>query len=98
MSTESKIIKIERQIYKQVDYENEYRNLENGSKERDEKEESKLRRVFGALNPLNLLKLFTIVRLFVDYDIKGNLLSDLISGLTVGVMNIPAGINLNFYI
>jgi MFS superfamily sulfate permease-like transporter len=38
-----------------------------------------------------LIGLFSIFKLFAEYDFKSNLVADIISGFTIGVMHIPSG-------
>ena len=44
------------------------------------------------IHPRNLLHIFTIIKFAIEYDFKKCFLADLFSGVTVGVMHIPAGL------
>jgi hypothetical protein len=51
-----------------------------------------IKKVISIFNPINILKLFTIINMISEYNFKKYLISDIVSGFTTGVMHIPAGI------
>ncbi len=56
---------------------------------------NKLKRFATDLHPRNLISVFTVINLVTEYDFKKNLIPDVLSGLTVGIMQIPTGKDLN---
>src|SRR5262249_4315440 len=84
---------IRRPVYKQDDFDYEY--ALSSSERIDKASASKTtRRVLysNLLSPVRVLSLFSIVSTLAEYNFRGKLASDLVSGLTVGVMNIPSGL------
>lgn len=75
---------ISRPIYtqKQFDEKFEIKNPNNTKK-------STVKALLKALDPRRILNLFTILRLITEYNFKNDLIVDLFSGLTVGIMHIP---------
>lgn len=45
--------------------------------------------LLSSLDPRRLLGIFTILNLITEYNVKKDLVADIFSGLTVGIMHIP---------
>ena len=54
-------------------------------------------KIAHAIDPRNLLGFFTIVNLITEYDFKKCFFADLLSGFTVGVMQIPSVSDKNIF-
>jgi MFS superfamily sulfate permease-like transporter len=84
-------VKIERPCYNQKKFDTEFMLAkEESAKKR--KVSALFRVIFAKFSISNILGIFTIFDLVSRYEYKKNLLPDILSGLTVGVMHIPAGL------
>lgn len=75
---------ISRPIYTQKQFDEKF-EIKNPTKTKKSTAKALLR----ALDPRRILNLFTILRLITEYNFKNDLIADLFSGLTVGIMHIP---------
>lgn len=86
-----KRIEINRPVYKQKEFDQEF-SITNKSEPENNLLKKTLKNIAIKFYPNNILGIFTILNLITEYDYKKNLISDLLSGFTVGVMHIPAGL------
>ena len=86
-SDQSSFILIKRPVFKQIDFDNQFLIKQDSEKIEKRNFFSKILKFFELKK---FLSFFTILNLISEYDFGKNLIADLLSGLTVGVMNIPA--------
>lgn len=83
---DNKYINVNRQAYNQKQFDNEFFL-------KDPKKENKTlnyTRSIKSLDPRRILNIFTILNLIAEYNIRQDLIPDLLSGITMGIMHIPA--------
>jgi hypothetical protein len=82
-------LKIERKFYSQKQFDDEFfcKDVETQKPSM----RSKFKNFISIFHPKSLLGIFTFLNWITEYDLKNNLIADILSGLTVGVMHIPAG-------
>ena len=86
-------LSISRSIFNQKKFEETFRSAE------DEPEavkcSSRFKSLLKTFDPRNILSLFSILNVITGYNVKKYLVSDLLSGITVGIMQIPQVMNKN---
>jgi hypothetical protein len=92
---ESKYVITTRLAYSQNQFDNEF-SIINANKLKNNNDNSKKtfefnHNLFKYLDPRRILNLFTILNLITEYNIRKDLLADFLSGITVGILHIPAG-------
>jgi hypothetical protein len=83
------LLKIQRKFYSQKQFDDEFFSKDVETKRLSKR--SMFRSFFSIFHPKNLLTIFTFLNWISEYDLKSNLIADILSGVTVGVMHIPAG-------
>ena len=78
---EEQSILIQRPIYSQQTFESQFSIKKKAKKKSISKSIKNRLKVF---HPKNFLNVFTIINLITEYEFKNNLVSDLISGVTIG--------------
>lgn len=84
-----KKLTIKRPVYTEKELEDEFLVKEEAIKRSD------TRSLFKCLDLRQLLNLFTFFNLISEYDFKNDLIPDIMSGFTVGIVHIPQ-VNLLF--
>ncbi len=89
---ESKYVITTRLAYSQNQFDNEF-SIINANKLNDNSKKTFEfnHNLFKYLDPRRILNLFTILNLITEYNIRKDLLADFLSGITVGILHIPAG-------
>jgi solute carrier family 26 (sulfate anion transporter), member 6 len=77
------LINIQRPAFKQNDFDSEFKLKIDTNK-------NKL--IKNNFDPRRLLNIFTILNLITEYNFKKDLIADLFSGFTVGIMHIPVSL------
>jgi hypothetical protein len=87
-ATRNRVV-INRPVYTQKEFQNEF-----GIKSKEQHTPLKQRFVkfLRYFDPRNLIGIFTILNWVSEYNIKSDLIPDILSGLTVGVFHIPQAI------
>ena len=80
-------LEVHRTVYNQKSFDETFLVKENYR--RKSLMSSKIRHLARTYNPANLIKIFTFLNVISEYKFKINLVADLFSGLTVGIMQIP---------
>ena len=83
---DNKYINVNRQAYNQKQFDNEF-YLKDPKKENKTLNYTRLKK---SLDPRRILNIFTILNLIAEYNIRQDLIPDLLSGITMGIMHIPA--------
>ena len=86
---ENKVIQITRPVYNQKQFDQEF--LLN--KNKHENKSFRCKQIIKSFDPSRLLSVFTILNLITEYNFKNDLIPDILSGFTVGIMHIPAVYN-----
>lgn len=86
LNSENNTLYIQRPVFKQSEFNSAYQNNDVSSKR---SVWSHIKPVLKSYDPRKILSLFSILNMIATYNFKQNLVSDLLSGLTVGVMQIP---------
>lgn len=81
-----RIVSINRPTFSQKEFDSKFKV----KSENDSKKKSRVRNFFMKFSPLNFLQTFTILSFITEYNFKKYLITDMLSGLTVGVMHIPS--------
>jgi solute carrier family 26 (sulfate anion transporter), member 6 len=82
------LINIQRPAYKQNDFDSEYKlKIDNNKKKK-----SLFKLIKNNFDPRRFLNIFTILNLITEYNFKKDLIPDLFSGFTVGIMHIPVSL------
>lgn len=91
--TLDEMVVVERPIYTEYDFQQDFEESERPKKNPGTWAKSKIRKCHCTLSCVKgfLLNLFPFLRILRGYNVKSDLLSDVISGLTVGIMHIPQG-------
>ena len=77
------VASISRPIYNQGKFQNEFAtDLKDVSHDNKSRSRQVCHKLISFIHPRNLLEIFTIINLIVEYDFKKNLFADLFSGLT----------------
>ena len=88
MEPNNNLINIQRPAYKQNDFDSEYKlKIDDNNKKK-----SLFKLIKNNFNPRHLLNIFTILNLITEYNFKKDLIPDLFSGFTVGIMHIPVSL------
>lgn len=83
-------LKINRPIYNIAQFEKEFSS--HYKKQKKSTLSKVAKHLIATYNPKKILSIFTIVNLLSEYKYKEYLVSDIISGLTVGVLHIPTSL------
>lgn len=76
-----------RSIYNQSEFDHTF--LSNSNETRKTSSANWFKKFISSYDPRKILSLFSIFSVIAEYDVKNYLISDIISGITVGVMQIP---------
>jgi hypothetical protein len=76
-------VETSRPVYTQNTFDNEF------SLKTKTKTKTKSKNKYKLFDPRKFLNLFSIINLIIEYDFKNDFISDLIAGLTVGIMHVP---------
>jgi MFS superfamily sulfate permease-like transporter len=94
---ENKYVNTIRPLLSQTKFEQEFlinnnNNSNNNKPNIVKKSKKNILVLLKSLNPIRLLNVFTIFNLIAEYNIKQDLVADILSGITVGIMHVPAGL------
>jgi Leucine-rich repeat (LRR) protein len=81
--TNNNLINIQRPAFKQNDFDSEFKLKIDTNKKK---------LIKNKFDPRRLLNIFTILNLITEYNFKKDLIADLFSGFTVGIMHIPVSL------
>jgi MFS superfamily sulfate permease-like transporter len=81
--TNNNLINIQRPAFKQNDFDSEFKLKIDTNKKK---------LIKNNFDPRRLLNIFTILNLITEYNFKKDLIADLFSGFTVGIMHIPVSL------
>ena len=96
---ESKYVNTTRLAYNQKQFDNEFSIIKANKLSENAKKKIDFKRyLFKIFDPRRILSLFTILNLITEYNIKEDLLADFLSGITVGILHIPAGFYLKIFL
>lgn len=85
---ENKFLNVTRPVYNQKQFDDEF--LKKETTKSKKKPSLKLKKLLKWFDLRRLINVFTIFNLIAEYNIKRDLLPDILAGITVGIMHIPA--------
>ena len=80
-------LNIQRSIFKQSEFNNAYQNTVTSKK--SSTWSSSIKSLLKNCDPRKILNIFSILNVIVSYNLKQNIICDIFSGITVGIMQIP---------
>ncbi|RNA41758.1 prestin [Brachionus plicatilis] len=83
-----RVVSVNRPAFSQKEFDSKFSTKAESNGEKG----SKIRTILAKLSPINLLGTFTILSFITEYNFKKYLITDMLSGITVGVMHIPSSL------